>query len=88
MFLGEMTDDRGARGFVLQDTVSYVQYGSGLDGDEQHEEVVLCFMTESDVDALHDGEKLAAAVNESAQRAASLDHPILRASGKGQGSSP
>jgi len=79
VYLGEVTDDGGTHGFVFQDTASFVQYGSGLEGDEQHEDIVLYFLPESDVGALYDVEELAAEVAESARRAASLNHPTLQA---------
>ena len=78
VFLGEVTDDGGTHGFVFQDTSSFVQFGSGLEGDEQHEDIVLYFLPESDVGALYDVEELAAEVSESARRAASLNHPTLK----------
>ena len=83
VFLGEVTDDSGTRGFAFQDTSSYVQYGSGLEGDEQHEDIVLYFMPESEVGALYDVEELAAEVSESARRAVSLNHPALQVLRKG-----
>jgi hypothetical protein len=81
IFLGEVTDDGGTPGFVCQDTASYVQYGSGLEGEEQHEDIVLYFMPETEIGALYDVEELAAEVAESARRAVSLNHPTLTALG-------
>jgi hypothetical protein len=78
VYLGEVTDDGGTHGFVFQDTASYVQFGSGLEGDEQHEDIVLYFMPESDAGAMYDVEELAAEVAESARRAVSLNHPPLK----------
>ena len=40
VFLGEVMDDGGTRGFAFQDTASFVQHGSGLEGEEQHDEIV------------------------------------------------
>jgi len=77
VFLGEAADDSGDRGFVLQDTVSYVRFGSGLEGDEQHEEICLYFMSEEDARGLVDITKLAAEIAAAAGRAASLDFPSL-----------
>jgi len=82
VFLGEVTDESGTHGFAFQDTGSYVQYGSGLEGDEQHEDIVLYFMPESEAGALYDVEELAAEVAESARRAVSLNHPALQVLGK------
>ena len=70
-------------GFAFQDTSSYVQFGSGLEGDEQHEDIVLYFMPESEAGALYDVEELAAEVTESARRATSLNHPSLQVLRKG-----
>jgi len=83
VFLGEVTEDGGSNGFVFQDTASYVQHGSGLEGDEQHEEIVLYFMPESEIGALYDVEELAGEIAESAKRAVSLNHPHLKALRKG-----
>ncbi len=77
VFLGAVTDDGGTHGFVFQDTSSYVQHGSGLEGDEQHEDIVLYFMPESDVGALYDVDELAAEVAEAARRATASNHPLL-----------
>jgi hypothetical protein len=79
VYLGEVTDDGGTHGFVCQDTLSYIQHGSGLEGEEQHEDIVLYFMPESEIGALYDVEELAAEVAESARRAVSLNHPRLKA---------
>ena len=79
VFLGEAADDGGSRGFVFQDTVSYVRHGSGLEGDEQHEEIALFFMPEEDARSLADIAALAAEVAEAARRAASLNYPTLAA---------
>jgi hypothetical protein len=79
VFLGEVTDESGNHGFVFQDTVSYVQHGSGLEGEEQHEEIGLYFMPEADVGAMYDVEELATEMAESARRAVSLNHPTLKA---------
>jgi hypothetical protein len=78
VFLGQVTDDAGTEGFVFQDTASFVQFGSGLEGDEQHEEIILYFMPEADIGAIYDIEELAAEVAESARRAVSLNHPSLK----------
>jgi hypothetical protein len=78
VFLGQVTDEGGTDGFVFQDTASYVHFGSGLEGDEQHEEIVLYFMPESDIGAMYDVEELAAEVSESARRAVALNHPPLK----------
>jgi len=77
VFLGEVTDEGGTHGFVFQDTVSYVQHGSGLEGEEQHEEIGLFFMADADIGALYDVEELAAEMAESARRAVTLKHPSL-----------
>ena len=78
VYLGEVTDDGGTPGFVCQDTLSFVQHGSGLEGEEQHEDIVLYFMPESEIGALYDVEELAIEVTESARRAVSLNHPTLK----------
>ena len=77
VFLGEVTDDSGAHGFAFQDTHSYVHHGSGLEGDEQHEDIVMYFMPESEIGAFYEIGELADEVVESAKRAASLNYPHL-----------
>ena len=79
VFLGEVADEGGMHGFVFQDTVSFVLHGSGLEGEEQHEDIVLYFMADSDVGAMYDVEELATEMAESARRAVSLNHPTLKA---------
>jgi hypothetical protein len=83
VFLGEVTDEGGTRGFAFQDTGSYVQHGSGLEGDEQHEDIALYFLPESEVGALYDIDELAAEVAEAAKRAASTSYPSLQVLRKG-----
>jgi hypothetical protein len=78
VFLGEVTDESGTHGCVFQDTVTYVQHGSGLEGEEQHEDIVLYFMADSDIGAVYDVEELAVEMTESARRAVSLNHPTLK----------
>ena len=77
VFLGEVMDEGGTRGFAFQDTTSFVMHGSGLEGDEQHEEIALYFLPESEVGALYDIEELANEIAESAERAVSLNFPML-----------
>jgi hypothetical protein len=81
VFLGEVTDDSGTPGFVFQDTISYVHHGSGLEGEEQHEDIVLYFIPESELGALSDVELLAADIAEAARRAATLNYPTLKVLG-------
>jgi hypothetical protein len=78
VFLGEVTEEGGTNGFVFQDTGSYVVHGSGLEGEEQHEEIVLYFMPGSEVGTLYDVEELALEVGEAARRAVALNHPVLK----------
>lgn len=78
VFLGEVAEEGGSNGFVFQDTASYVQFGSGLEGDEQHEDIAMYFMPESEIGALFDMEELAVEIAESAKRAASLNYPHLK----------
>ena len=78
VFLGEVTDEGGTNGFVFQDTASYVMHGSGLEGDEQHEDIAMYFMPEDDIGALYDVQELAEEIGEAASRAAALDYPPLQ----------
>ena len=78
VYLGEVTDDDGTHGFVFQDTLSFVQHGNGLEGEEQNEEVVLYFVPDSEVGALYDIGEVAAEITEAARRAAESNHPTLK----------
>jgi hypothetical protein len=78
VFLGEVMDEGGTRGFAFQDTASFIQHGSGLEGDEQHEEIALYFLPESEIGAIYDIGELPAEIAESAKRAASLNYPSLK----------
>ena len=77
VFLGEAQDDGGTDGLVFQDTVSYVRYGSGLEGDDQHEDIALYFMSGEDARCFVDIGTLATEVTQAAHRAASLNFPVL-----------
>jgi hypothetical protein len=88
VFLGQVTDDGGTAGFVFQDTASYVRFGSGLEGEEQHEDIVLYFMPETDIGAMYDIEELAVEVMESARRAVTANHPKLQVLRTGWQSAP
>lgn len=79
IFLGEVMEEGGSNGFVFQDTASYIQYGSGLEGDEQPEDVAMYFLPESEIGALYDISELAEEVAEAAKRAAALNYPRLAA---------
>jgi hypothetical protein len=78
IFLGEVMEEGGSNGFVFQDTSSFVQYGSGLEGDEQHEDIAMYFMPESEIGALYDVKELADEVGEAAKRAVELNYPQLK----------
>ena len=82
VFLGEVMEEEGARGFAFQDTASYVVHGSGLEGDEQHEEIVLYFLPESEIGALFDIGELATEIAEASQRAISSNYPTLKPPGR------
>lgn len=78
IFLGEVVEEGGDSGFVFQDTGSFIQYGSGLEGDEQHEDIAMYFMPESEIGALYDVDELAEEVGQAAKRAAELNYPQLQ----------
>ena len=77
VFLGEVTEEGGSNGYVFQDTASYVQYGSGLEGDEQPEDIALYFMPLTEVGALYDVNELAVEVGGAAKRAVAANYPHL-----------
>ena len=77
VFLKQAIDEEGTSGFVFQDTLSYVLHGSGLEGEEQHEDVTMYFMEQEDAQSLYGVEELAAVITEAAQRAVSLNFPSL-----------
>src|SRR3954470_17034423 len=74
VFLGEVKDEGGTDGFVFQETSLFVLHGSGPEGEEQHEDIVLYFMGDSDVGALYDVEELAEEIARSARRAVTSNH--------------
>jgi hypothetical protein len=78
VYLSEVTDDDGAHGFVFQDTASYIRLGSGLEGEEQAEEIGLYFVPDDDLGTISDLAEVAQEVNAAAQRAAELGYPTLR----------
>jgi hypothetical protein len=78
VYLSEVTDDDGTHGFVFQDTVSYVRFGSGLEGEEQAEEIGLYFVPDEDLGSISDLAEVVAEVTAAGQRADSLGHPRLR----------
>jgi hypothetical protein len=77
VFLGEVTEEGGSNGFVFQDCASYVQHGSGLEGDDQHEEIGMYFMPPTEIGALYDIHEVAEEVGEAAKRAAAANYPSL-----------
>lgn len=81
VYLGQVADDSGTEGIVFQDTASYVQYGSGLEGEEQHEDIVLYFMPESELGAIYTLAELSAEIVESAKRGVELNYPHLEVRG-------
>jgi len=77
VFVGEVTEEGGSNGFVFQDTSSFVQYGSGLEGEEQHEDIVMYFLPEPEIGAFYDIEEVAVEIGEAAKRAVASNHPRL-----------
>jgi len=77
IYVGQVTEEGGSSGFVFQDTASYIQFGSGLEGEEQHEDIVMYFLPESEIGALYDIQEVAGEITEAAGRAASLNYPRL-----------
>jgi hypothetical protein len=78
VFLSEVTDDDGTHGYVFQDTESYLRLGSGLEGEEQPEEVGLYFVSDDDIGTISDLAEVVEEVTAAAQRAASKGYPTLR----------
>jgi hypothetical protein len=78
VFLSEVTNDDGAHGFVFQDAMSFVRFGSGLEGDEQPEEVGLYFVPDEDLGTISDLAEVVEEVTAAARRAASKGYPTLR----------
>src|ERR1041384_6557296 len=74
IFLGEVMEEGGSNGLVFQDTGSYVQRASGLEGDEQQEDIAMYSRPESEIGALYDVSELAVEVGEAAKRAAELNY--------------
>ncbi|MBC8028336.1 MAG: hypothetical protein H7Y89_20270 [Steroidobacteraceae bacterium] len=78
VYLSEVTDDDGTHGYVFQDTASYVRLGSGLEGEEQSEEIGLYFVPDDDLGTISDLAEVVADVTAAGQRAAELGYPQLR----------
>jgi hypothetical protein len=77
VFLGEVTLDDGRQVFALQDTVSYVRFGSRLEMTAENDEVMLYLMSAEEVRSIVDIAEVAREVAAAAARAASLNHPVL-----------
>jgi hypothetical protein len=78
VFLGHVDLDDGGDAFAFQDTVSYVRFGSRLELEQDHDEITVYFLSESDVRSLQDVDGIATAIAAAAERAASLSHPVLK----------
>ncbi len=78
VFLSEVTDDDGTHGYVFQDTVSYMRFGSGLEGEEQAEEIGLYFVPDEDLGTISELTEVVSDVTAAGQRAAELGYPQLR----------
>jgi hypothetical protein len=78
VFLGHVNFDGGGAAYAFQDTVSYVRFGSRLDLKQDNDEITVYFLSESDVRSLEDIGGIAKAVAAAAERAASLNHPVLK----------
>jgi hypothetical protein len=77
VFLKQATDEEGTPGFVFQDTVSFVLHGSGLEGEEQHEDITMYFMEEETARSLYGVEELALEITAAAHRTVTLNFPAL-----------
>jgi hypothetical protein len=78
VFLGHVQCDGGGDTYAFQDTVSYVRFGSRLDLTQDNDEITVYFLSEPDVRSLEDVNGVAKAVVAAAERAASLNHPVLK----------
>jgi hypothetical protein len=78
VFLGEVDSDDEGHAFAFQDTVSYVRFGSRLELSEDNEEIVVYFLSETDVRSLRDVAMVASETAAAAERAESLGHPVLK----------
>jgi hypothetical protein len=78
VFLGHVDFDDGGDAFAFQDTVSFTRFGSRLELKQDHDEIIVYFLSESDVRALENVDGIAKAVADAAQRAASMGHPVLK----------
>jgi hypothetical protein len=79
VYIGEVIEE-GNRMLVVQDTVSYVRFGSRLElpSGEDHDIVVELIRPEDAAGSLLEVDAIARKVAEAAQRAATLGHPVLR----------
>jgi len=83
VFLGHVKFDGGGYAYAFQDTVSYVRFGSRLELKQENDEITVYFFRESDVRSLEDVSGVAKAAVAAAERAASLNHPVLKVLGNG-----
>jgi hypothetical protein len=78
VYLGDADPSEGVVPHVFQDTVSYVRFGSRLDMKQDHDEVTIYFIPPEDIGSgIVDVQQVAAAVSAAAQRAATLNNPVL-----------
>lgn len=78
VYIGEVMEE-GRRMLVVQDTVSYVRFGSRMELGEEDHEIVVEFIEPQDADASLLGvDAMALKIAEAAQRAGSLGYPTLR----------
>jgi len=78
VYIGDAEADDGAGPHVFQDTVSYVRFGSRLDLTHDHDEMLVYFISPSEIGSdVVDVQQAAVEVSAAAQRAAALSNPVL-----------
>jgi hypothetical protein len=77
VFIGPVELERGGSAFAFQDSVSYVRFGSRLKLKADHDEIRVYFLPSTEVAGLKDVHDISLAVAEAAERAKTLNYPVL-----------
>jgi hypothetical protein len=77
VYIGPVELEEGGSAYAFQDSVSYVRFGSRLKLKADHEEIRVYFLPAKEVAGLKDVHSISRAVAEAAERAKSLNHPVL-----------
>jgi hypothetical protein len=78
VYLGDADPENGEVPHIFQDTVSYSRFGSRLELSQDHDEVLVYFVSPKEIGSgILDVQQIASAVAAAAERAAALRNPKL-----------